>query len=144
MSKEIKTSIIIQASPASVWEVLTNFEAYKDWNPFIKSIKGDAVVGKTITVSFGKMTFKPIVLVYDKNQKFEWIGHLFFKGIFDGKHTFELVDNGDGTTTLFQSETFKGVLVPFLSKMLRDEVPANFKSMNEALKKRVEEQSNVF
>ncbi|HMS70689.1 MAG TPA: SRPBCC domain-containing protein [Saprospiraceae bacterium] len=143
MSKEIKTSIIIQASPESVWEVLTSFEAYKDWNPFIKSIKGDAVVGKTITVSFGKMTFKPIVLVYDKNQKFEWVGHLFFKGIFDGKHTFELRDNGDGTTTLLQSETFKGVLVPFLGKMLRDEVPANFKSMNEALKKRVEEQSNV-
>ncbi|MFZ1787681.1 MAG: SRPBCC domain-containing protein [Saprospiraceae bacterium] len=141
MSKEIKTSIIIQASPASVWEVLTNFERYMDWNPFIRSIKGDAVVGKTITVSFGKMTFKPIVLVYDKNQKFEWIGHLFFKGIFDGKHTFELRDNGDGTTTLLQSETFKGVLVPFLGKMLRDEVPANFKSMNEALKKRVEEHS---
>lgn len=143
MSKEIKTSIIIQASPASVWEVLTNFDRYMDWNPFIKSIKGDAVVGKTITVSFGKMTFKPIVLVYDKNQKFEWIGHLFFKGIFDGKHTFELIDNGNGTTTLLQSETFKGVLVPFLGKMLRDEVPANFKSMNEALKKRVEEQSNL-
>ncbi|HOY14917.1 MAG TPA: SRPBCC domain-containing protein [Saprospiraceae bacterium] len=143
MSKEIKTSIVIKANPASVWEVLSNFERYEDWNPFIKSIKGDVVVGKTITVSFGKMTFKPLVLAYDKNQKFEWIGHLFFKGIFDGKHTFELVDNGDGTTTFLQSEFFKGIIVPFLGKMLREEVPANFKLMNEALKKRVEEQSEV-
>ncbi|MFM2360786.1 MAG: hypothetical protein RLY16_2779, partial [Bacteroidota bacterium] len=41
MAKEIKTTIEIHASPARVWEVLTNFDEYPNWNPFIKSLKGE-------------------------------------------------------------------------------------------------------
>ena len=44
------------------------------------------------------MTFKPKVLTYQVNKEFSWIGHLLFTGLFDGKHKFELIDNGNGTT----------------------------------------------
>ena len=40
MAKEIKTEILINAAPEKVWSILTNFEKYPDWNPFIKSING--------------------------------------------------------------------------------------------------------
>ena len=35
--KEIKTEII-DTKPEKVWEVLTDFENYPTWNPFIQNI----------------------------------------------------------------------------------------------------------
>ena len=37
MKKEIKTEILIKASPQIVWSILTDFENYPHWNPFIKA-----------------------------------------------------------------------------------------------------------
>ncbi len=35
--KSLKTSITIEAAPSVVWDILMDFEAYPDWNPFIKN-----------------------------------------------------------------------------------------------------------
>ena len=35
MAKQLRTHIDIHASPERVWQVLTDFAAYPDWNPFI-------------------------------------------------------------------------------------------------------------
>ncbi len=44
MNKSIKTEIIINASKEKVWQVLTDFDKYPAWNPFIVSIKGELKV----------------------------------------------------------------------------------------------------
>lgn len=140
---EIKTQIIINATPEKVWRVLTDFKNYPNWNPFIKSILGEPRVGRQITVSIisskGKnMTFKPVVVVLNPNREFRWIGTLLFKGLFDGEHKFELIDNGNGTTIFNHSETFKGLLVSLFKKQLKYSTKKGFELMNENLKKRVE------
>lgn len=139
MKKEIKTQITIEAAPDRVWEVLTDFEQYSVWNPFIKSIQGEVKIGNKIIVRLEPpgakgMTFKPKVLAFDRNKEFKWIGHLFFPGLFDGEHRFELIDNGNGITTFIQAEKFKGILVRMLSKMLDVNTVNGFKAMNEQLK----------
>jgi hypothetical protein len=139
MKKEIKTQITIQAAPERIWEVLTQFDKYAGWNTFIKSIQGNAKVGEKIIVRLEPpgakgMTFKPKVLAFETNKEFKWIGHLFFPGLFDGEHRFELIDNGNGTTTFIQAEKFKGILVRMLSKMLDGSTLNGFKAMNEQLK----------
>lgn len=139
MKKEIKSEIHIQATPERVWNILTAFEKYPEWNPFIKSIQGPAIVGGKIIARMEPpeakgMTFKPTVLVFDKNKEFKWIGHLLFPGLFDGEHRFELIDNGDGTTTFIQAERFKGILVRMLSKMLDGSTLKGFNAMNRKLK----------
>lgn len=138
MKSTIETRIIINALPDKVWNVLTAFFEYPQWNPFIKAISGDVAVGNKIKVEFEQMTFKPKVLIFESNHKFVWLGHLLFKGIFDGKHSFELVDNGDGTTLLIQKEDFHGILIPLVGKKILPETQLKFQEMNEALKKRVE------
>ena len=135
---EIYTSITINAAPEKVWAVLTRFDSYRSWNPFILTLTGEVKVGKRIKVEFEDMTFKPKVLIYDKNKAFQWKGRLILPRIFDGTHRFILTDNGDGTTTLEHSEIFKGILVPFLKKKLNTEFKPKFEAMNKALKEKAE------
>jgi hypothetical protein len=138
MAFELKTNIIINTPSEKVWEVLTNFENYNTWNPFIKSITGEPKTGNIINVEFEKMNFKPKVLVFEKNKKFEWVGKLLFKGLFDGKHQFLLSENKNGTTNFKHSEKFTGILVPLLKKRLKTEFYSKFEEMNFALKKQCE------
>jgi hypothetical protein len=84
------------------------------------------------------MTFTPRVLAFEKNKKFRWLGHLFIPGIFDGEHKFELKQNEDGTTSFIHSEKFRGILVPFLKKMLETTTKKGFESMNEKIKEMAE------
>ncbi len=138
MVKQIKTSITINASKEKVWKILTDFEKYSEWNSFIKSISGDVKVGNQIQVKFEKMVFNPIILTLVENTEFKWLGHLWFKGLFDGEHKFILTDNGNGTTNFEQSENFSGILVNLFSKSLDKNTKNNFEQMNIELKLRAE------
>ena len=59
-----------------------------------------------------------------------------FKGLFDGKHSFELIPNPDGSTTFKQSELFRGILVRLFHL---DKTKNGFEQMNVALKKQCEQ-----
>lgn len=144
MAKEIKTEILIKASPEKVWTVLVNFDDYPNWNPFIKSIKGEVKLGNRITIRIeppgaNGMTFKPKVLRFETNKELTWLGHLLFAGLFDGEHKFELIDNGNGTTTFRHSEKFEGILVPLFKKQLDNNTRKGFEEMNTKLKELAEQ-----
>jgi len=46
--RSIRTAIHIDARPDAVWRVLTDFDRYPDWNPFMPYAEGAAEEGKTI------------------------------------------------------------------------------------------------
>ncbi|MER6514572.1 SRPBCC family protein [Nonomuraea sp. NPDC001636] len=82
------------------------------------------------------MTFRPKVLQAEPGRVLRWLGHLLVPGIFDGAHEFALTPTAMGTR-LVQSETFKGVLVPFVGKTIAG-TERDFVRLNEALKKHLE------
>lgn len=140
MSKKIETEITIHASPEKIWKILTNFQDYPTWNPFITNIQGSVEEGNQIQVTIepkgGKgMVFKPVVLSKKENKELKWLGKLLFRGVFDGEHRFELIDHKNGTTRLIQSEQFSGFLVPFFNF---DSTAAGFNMMNQKLKELAE------
>ena len=138
MAKQIKTSITINASKERVWKILTDFENYPEWNSFIESVSGDVKVGNQIQIKLQGMTFKPVILTLNENTELKWLGHLWFKGLFDGEHKFKLTDNGNGTTNFEQSENFSGILVKLFSKSLDKDTKNGFEQMNKELKLRAE------
>jgi hypothetical protein len=143
MAKEIKTEILIHATPEKVWSILTNFDNYPNWNPFIKSINGEVKVGNKITARIeppeaNGMTFNPKILTFETNKELSWLGHLIIPGLFDGNHKFELIDNKNGTTTFIQSENFKGILLPLLKNQLDNNTKKGFVEMNKKLKELAE------
>lgn len=142
MRHELLTEIDIDAPPETVWSILTALEDYPDWNPFVVSAVGSVAVGERLRNRLqlpGRraMTFKPTVTEVDGCSVFEWLGHLGFPGIFDGRHRFELQPNPRGTRFL-HSESFTGVLVRPLRRSLDTSTRNGFEAMNSALKTRAE------
>ena len=142
--KHLHTEIQIEADPAEVWAVLTDFDSYPDWNPFIVDVRGPAEPGERLRVNLSppggrRITMRPTVTDLEPGRVFEWWGHLGVRGIFDGRHRFELYASGSGTR-LVQRETFTGLLVPLLANSLDGPTAAGFALMNEALRERAEAQ----
>jgi len=141
--KELSSQIEINASPEKVWEVLSDFASYPEWNPFMRKISGDLKVGGRLEVFLQPsgargFTFKPKVLDADRNHKIRWVGHLLFPGLFDGEHILE-IQPLDGKVRFIQRELFGGLFLPLLSGMLRKDTSRGFVEMNNALKERSEQ-----
>jgi hypothetical protein len=143
MEKEIITEIEINASPSQVWQVLTDFEKYPTWNPFIKKISGVAARNEKLEVHMpdprgGTMVFTPTVLVAERDKELRWLGRS--EGdVFNGEHRFliELIQNNN-KVHFTQSEKFTGSMVESLEGWLDTAVKQNFKDMDRALKQRAE------
>ena len=93
MANQIKTSIVINATPQKVWNILMDFEKYSEWNSFILKISGKQKEGEYLNVQMEGMRFKPKVIKIICGKEFRWLGHLLFKGIFDGEHIFKITKN---------------------------------------------------
>ena len=142
MKKQIETVIDIQAGTAEVWRVLMEFQTYPEWNPFIRSIVGDAHPGERLAVQIqppGKRAihFSPHVIVVQDRSAFSWLGHLLIPGLFSGVHEFRLQPIGSATR-LYHRESFSGILVPLLWAQVAPPTRAGFEAMNQALKARAE------
>ena len=140
--RELRAEIAIAAPPERVWEVLTDFDAYPSWNPFIKSIAGRLVVGSELEVRIeppgGRgMNFRPKVLKAEPQRRLTWLGRFLLPGLVDGEHSFEIEPSGDAGSRFVQRERFSGVLVPLLGATLR-KTEEGFGAMNQALKERAE------
>ncbi len=80
--KEIYTEIEINASTSTVWDILTEFENFPQWNPFIQEISGNQQEGSQIEVFIkpphsNGMKLKPTILAYEPGKELKWFGRLW-------------------------------------------------------------------
>jgi hypothetical protein len=139
--KEIRTEIDINASPQRVWQVLTDFERYHDWNPFIRKIEGKAVEGEKITIHIttpagANRNYSPKVTKVMQEQELRWLGKM--PGLLSGEHIFSIEPASDNAVRLVHREVFGGLLTSFFGSSLDNDVKMGFEGMNAALKKRAE------
>ncbi|MBN1561834.1 SRPBCC domain-containing protein [candidate division KSB1 bacterium] len=141
--KELFTEIEINASSDKVWAILTDFESYPQWNPFVREIKGNVQVGKRIQAVLQPpnkkgLTFRPQIIKLVPRREFRWYGVLGFRGLFDGEHIFELHPSQAHKVRFVHREVFKGILVPLILKYVGSNTREGFEQMNRALKERCE------
>lgn len=143
MAHSIRTEIIIRASATKVWNILCDFSAYPDWNPFLKSIEGSMETGSRLRchIQNGRNTFvfRPRVTDCRSERRFEWLGHLWFQGLFDGRHYFEIEVLNEQQIRFIQGESFSGVLAGALLRKMGTDTRNGFIAMNQALKQRAEQ-----
>ena len=141
--KTIETNIVIDSTPEKIWDILTNFEEYTLWNPFMTRVMGNANLGSKIevnikTINGKKRTYYPIITKYETNKELRWKGKSFLPGIFDGERIFLLEKSNDDKISFLHNEIFTGWGVKLVGKKLDESLRESFVRMNEALKIRAE------
>jgi hypothetical protein len=144
MARRLHTEIEIQATPDHVWETLTDFAAYPDWNPFIAQADGQLVPDSRLELRMrlpGRRptTLRPKVLEAAPARRVRWLGHLLVPGLFDGEHAFTIEPTGPDQVRLTQQEEFRGLLAPLVLAVIAKPTEEGFQQMNQALKARVEQ-----
>lgn len=140
----INTEIEINATSAKVWHALTDFPAYPDWNPSIRSVKGIPARGEKLRVvyqpegSLVKLKFTVELVACEPEKEFRWVGRLLFPALFAGDHYLILETTGPNRTRLIHGEEFSGLLKPVVWFLLSKLNIDAFNAMNAALKIRVE------
>ena len=141
--KIIETSIVIDSTPEKVWGILTKFEEYELWNPFMTKVIGSATLNSKIevninTISGKKRTYYPIITRCKTNKELRWKGKSFLPGVFDGERIFILENSNDDKILFYHKEIFSGLGVRLVGNKLDESLRESFVTMNEALKVRAE------
>ena len=141
--RSIVTVVDINAPGDRVWQVLTDLDGYRTWNPFLTSASGAIAPGSKITISakVGKrtITFHPRISIVEPRKKLVWVGRLFSSELFEGEHQFDVIERDQSHTRVIQSEHFKGMLVAALWDRFSPALVQGFRAMNDTLKHRCEQ-----
>ena len=137
------SEIMINSSAKRVWEIITDFDDFPHWNPFIRratgEIRTEAKLEVFIQPSGTKgMTFRPRLLKVDPYHELRWLGRLYLPWLFDGEHALIIEPSSENSIKFIQREKFTGLLVPFTRSLLRD-TQRGFEEMNRELKQRAEQ-----
>ena len=141
--KELRTQIEIQASPETVWQILTDLDKYPEWNPFIHHAIGKAQVNKAVDITVQSaakaMTLHCTVITVEPNRELCWQYHVMHPGLFRGEHHFTIEPIGTNHVRFIDREIFNGLLVPLQAKDIDSNSRHGFEAMDKALKTRAEQ-----
>ncbi|MBL8019905.1 MAG: SRPBCC domain-containing protein [Leptospirales bacterium] len=145
--QEVHTSIVIQAPPEKVWNVLTDFEDYPNWNPFIRRVFGKVSIGSTIVelVYIAPGVFMPLpmeIVVLDHARELAWRGAVphWFAAISAGEHHFTIspIANHNDSCEFAHHALLRGILMQIGARHIQNDVRFVHEAMNTALKERAE------
>lgn len=135
---EISTSCQIDAPPARVWAILTDFARYGDWHTMLRAAEGVPETGGVllITIPVGSMSlrFSTTMERCEPEEELCWTWRM--PPLVHAEHYFRLAPE-DGGTLLTHGERFSGLigwLIPLLGRLK----PATYTRLNAALKARAE------
>jgi len=144
--KEIRSEILISAPIDKVWQVLTDFDNWKDWNPMVINANGSALEGSKLTITMcGKdkkdgPKYQPSVLEVKAPSRFRWRVKMMGGIMLTNDRVFKLKEK-EGGTELVNSEFFSGLMLLMAGKKLDKFVPPILEQMNLALKNKLEKLS---
>ncbi len=135
---QIRTEAVLPAPPEAVWKVLTDFDAYAEWNPLNLKASGKATLGARIpmTVLNPARPEKPIRMTIrierlEPNRFLEWAGYVPL--LFKGRHFFELTPEGGGTRLRHGEDQTGLISRSFSPEVIRDRFVPAYEACNEAL-----------
>jgi len=141
----LDTTFEIDAPAAAVWEALTDFPRYGEWNLALPSVTGEPRVGSTLTLALALGTgAKPMevqadVLELDPERCFAWRGNLGADFLFTGFREFILEPaDGDGTRVR-HVESVTGLIAPVFYAVKRKGVDWHHHELNASLRRRAVE-----
>jgi len=144
--KDISTEIEINSTSHNLWEILTDFTNYYQWNPIIKKIIGDLSIGNKLeihltTVGGKNRIYHPKITKIVPDHELRWAGKLLLPQIFSGERIFLIEQIANNKIKLLNKEIFSGIGIKLTPQKMENDILLSFKKMNEALKKFAERSS---
>ena len=137
--KEFSATTSIEASPDTIWAILTNAAGYPEWDPGMERLEGRIAPGEKVK-AFTKLSpgraFPATVTEFVPGRKMTWTGGMPL-GLFKGVRTFTLTPQSDSATEFTLREVFTGLLLPIFGRSIPDLTPT-FEEFVAALKTRAE------
>ena len=140
--KENRNEIEIQSTSEKVWEVLTDFDKYPEWNPLLCRAEGKLIIGEKVNLTAksasSEMNLLCTVLTVEPDRQFSWKFHVGLPILFRGEHIFKIEPIDEHRVRFIDREIFHGLLVPLQAKNLETNAKPAMIAMGKALKERVE------
>jgi hypothetical protein len=148
--KELHAEIEIAASAERVWQLLTDFPSYPQWNPFEARISGRPRIGERLVVHFEFPGAKGLAETRGSTQwvkvtkakphrELRWLGRAPpVPGLLSGEHSHIIEPLEENRLRFIQREVFRGLLVPLFLRRMGTNLQRGYEGMNLALKQRAE------
>ena len=142
-----RTTFPIDASADAVWDVLTDFERYPEWNPSVPSISGEVRSGSTVAITLAmpgrpspkvKATLDDVV----PGRRLTWHGNVGADWLFAGSREFLIDPQPDGTVHFTHVEDVSGALFPLFRAAMGSAIQRHHDDLNLALRRRAETLTN--
>ena len=129
----------IDASPEAVWAVLTDFDAYADWNPWIFDATGEAVEGTDVTVlsRLGDAEKRGVhaVTAVSPTERLCWEDTGWFTVLAKGQRCRTLTATGEGTVLRVEL-TLSGPMTGAVERRYGEAIRAGMQAEIDALARR--------
>jgi hypothetical protein len=137
--KEYSATTTIEASPETIWAILTNAAGYPEWDPGVDRVEGRIALGEKIT-AYTKLSpgraFPLTVAEFVPGRKMVWSSGMPL-GLFKGERTFTLAPQSNSATEFTLHEVFSGPLLPVFGRSIPD-MTSTFEQFAAGLKSRAE------
>ncbi|MBO9560805.1 MAG: SRPBCC domain-containing protein [Caulobacter sp.] len=142
MQRAVEFRTGVQAPAEIVWEVVSDFAAWKDWNPVHPRMEGEMRIGTPLRFDLviGDAPAKAVEAVVQDWVPYEQL-HWRTKrlnGFVTAIRYLEIENMGPANATFSNGELFMGPLVRWVSRDERRRLKAAFTLMGEAVRARAE------
>ena len=142
--KNLNNELEINASAERVWQLLTDFASFPQWNPFIQHVSGDLKRGARLVVTIQPSgaqatTIRPTVLKAEPNHELRWLKRWLAPGLLDAEHSFTIEPLDANRVRFTQREIFTGIFSSLPAGRRNTDTRRGFREMAKALKLRAEQ-----
>lgn len=116
----LRARIPIRSHPADVFHVLINFDTYREWNPWLKDVRGEAKQGALVCVrpnmlSLFGMRLKYRLQTIQAKDFLRWQEEAWFSSLFNTVREYQVYTRVDGSAIYSVRLSFHGPLAPLVS-----------------------------
>lgn len=142
MKRAVEHRIGVQAPAEIVWEVVSDFDRWGEWNPLYVKAAGQLKIGTALTLDQALpgqpvKVIQPIVQDWVPFEQLHWRSTRM-GGFVTAIRYLEVENMGEANATFSNGELFMGMLVKWISKDERRTLKAAFTAMGEAVRDRAE------
>ena len=143
MSFVIEKTLDIKAPPEVVWEVLTDFAKYGEWNPFVVEAKSSLKPGEAMDMKVKLMAYpqRQVEWMIENvtGQRFSYQMKPFPLGALRSRRGHVLEPGANGGTRYTSQFRLEGWMMPLVRALMGSRIEVGMRGMWEGLQRRSEQ-----